>query len=86
MTEEKENIQFELTDELIEKVELLVSGSQDKELKGLLSEFHYADIAEILDELNLDDSVYVIKLLDSETTSTSKFFKSASPHRNAKLF
>ena len=69
MTEEKENIQFELTDELIEKVELLVSGSQDKELKGLLSEFHYADIAEILDELNLDDSVYVIKLLDSETTS-----------------
>lgn len=69
MTEEKENIQFELTDELIEKVELLVSGSQDKELKGLLHDFHYADIAEILDELNLDDSVYVIKLLDSETTS-----------------
>ena len=69
MTEEKENIQFELTDELIEKVELLVAGSQDKELKGLLNDFHYADIAEILDELNLEDSVYVIKLLDSETTS-----------------
>lgn len=69
MTEEKENIQFELTDELIEKVELLVSGAQDKELKGLLNDFHYADIAEILDELNLEDSVYLIKLLDSETTS-----------------
>ncbi len=69
MTEEKENIQFELTDELIEKVELLVSGGQDKELKGLLNDFHYADIAEILDELNLEDSVYLIKLLDSETTS-----------------
>ena len=69
MTEEKENIQFELTDELIEKVELLVAGSQNKELKGLLNDFHYADIAEILDELNLEDSVYVIKLLDSETTS-----------------
>ena len=31
--------------------------------------FHYADIAEILDELDLDDAIYVIKLLDSETTS-----------------
>lgn len=41
----------------------------DKELKLLLNEFHYADIAEILDELDLDDALYVIKLLDSETTS-----------------
>lgn len=30
---------------------------------------HYADIAEILDELNLDQATYIIKLLDSETTS-----------------
>ncbi|WP_299223019.1 magnesium transporter [uncultured Psychroserpens sp.] len=69
MIEEKENIQFELTDELIEKVELLVTNNNDKELKTLLNEYHYADVAEILDELSLDDSVYVIKLLDSETTS-----------------
>lgn len=69
MTEDKEHIQFELTDELIEKVELLVAKTHDKELQGLLNDFHYADIAEILDELNLEDSVYVIKLLDSETTS-----------------
>ena len=69
MVEEKENIQFELTNDLIEKVELLVSNSDDQELKALLNEFHFADIAEILDELDLDDSVYVIKLLDSETTS-----------------
>ncbi|MBO6607728.1 magnesium transporter [Psychroserpens sp.] len=69
MTDEKENIHFELTDELIEKVELLVAAFQDKELNELLNDFHYADIAEILDELNLEDSVYVIKLLDSETTS-----------------
>lgn len=69
MVEEKENIQFELTDELIEKVELLVAKQSDKELKALLNEFHYADVAEILDELDLENSVYVIKLLDSETTS-----------------
>ncbi|WP_299365213.1 magnesium transporter [Winogradskyella sp.] len=65
----QDNIQFQLTDELIEKVEILVEDQKDKELKNLLNEFHYADIAEILDELDLDDAIYVIKLLDSETTS-----------------
>ncbi|WP_262901998.1 magnesium transporter [Winogradskyella vincentii] len=65
----QDNIQFQLTDELIENVEILVENNNDKELVKLLNEFHYADIAEILDELDLDDSIYVIKLLDSETTS-----------------
>lgn len=69
MVEENENIQFQLTDELIEKVEILIEEQNDKELKSLFKEFHYADIAEILDELNQDEAVYVIKLLDSETTS-----------------
>lgn len=69
MEEIQDNIQFQLTDKLIEKVEILVEDQNDNELKNLLNEFHYADIAEILDELDLDDSVYVIKLLDSELTS-----------------
>ncbi|GAA4972846.1 magnesium transporter [Algibacter aquimarinus] len=69
MSEESENIQFQLTDELIEKVELFIEQENDTELKTLLDEFHYADIAEILDELNLEEAVYVIKLLDSHTTS-----------------
>ncbi len=69
MEELQDNIQFQLTDELIEKVENFVTDQNDKELKNLLNEFHYADIAEILDELDLDDAIYVIKLLDSETTS-----------------
>ena len=69
MVEENENIQFQLTDELIEKVETLIEQQDDKELKTLFKEFHYADIAEILDELNQEEAVYVIKLLDSETTS-----------------
>ncbi|WP_198658959.1 magnesium transporter [Winogradskyella tangerina] len=69
MEELQDNIQFQLTDELIEKVEILVENQNDKELKKLFNEFHYADIAEILDELDLDDAIYVIKLLDSETTS-----------------
>ncbi len=66
---ERENIQFELTDELIEQVQQLIEDKNDDALHQLLNEFHYADIAEILDEVDLDDAVYVIKLLDSETTS-----------------
>jgi len=67
--ENNENIQFQLSDELIEKVELLLENNNDKELQNLLSEFHYADIAEILEEVDLDQAIYVIKLLDSDTTS-----------------
>ncbi|TXE08188.1 magnesium transporter [Gelidibacter salicanalis] len=69
MTDERENIQFELTDELIEQVQHLIKVKDDEELNRLLMEFHYADIAEILDEVDLDEAMYVIKLLDSETTS-----------------
>ncbi|ULC59551.1 magnesium transporter [Flaviramulus sp. BrNp1-15] len=69
MLEEKENIQFNLTKELLEQVQGLIEEQKDKDLKVLLDEFHYADIAEILDEINLEEAMYVIKLLDSETTS-----------------
>ncbi|MBT8324440.1 MAG: magnesium transporter [Winogradskyella sp.] len=62
-------MQFQLTNELIEKVESLVASNNNKELKLLLNEFHHADIAEILDELDFEDALYLIKLLDSETTS-----------------
>jgi len=67
--ETQENIQFQLTDELLENVQSLISCNDNKQLKELLKEFHYADIAEILDELNFEEAIYIIKLLDSETTS-----------------
>ena len=69
MAEELENISFELTNELIEQVENLIELKQDKALQKLLRDIHHADIADILDELDLDEAVYVIKLLDSETTA-----------------
>lgn len=69
MEEINENIQFQLTDELLEQVEQLIEIQDDKQLQNLLNEFHFADIAEILDEINLDQAIYVIKLLDSDTTS-----------------
>lgn len=69
MEEVNDNIQFKITDELIEQVEQLIEAQNEKEIEALFKDFHYADIAEILNELNLEDSLYVIKLIDSETTS-----------------
>ena len=69
MEENNENIQFKISDELIKQVEQLVDHKDDKALSELLTEFHYADIAEILDEINLDQATYIFKLLDSEKTS-----------------
>ncbi|AXT21053.1 magnesium transporter [Flavobacteriaceae bacterium AU392] len=69
MKEANENTKFQISDELIEKVEHLIDTRSDEDTLKLLNEFHHADIAEILDELNQDQATYIIKLLDSEKTS-----------------
>jgi len=60
---------FEITKDLLENVTLYVAKKNDLALSRLLGELHHADIAEILDELSFDEAVYIIRLLDSETTS-----------------
>ena len=62
-------MQFELSEELIEKIEYLIEQKNDEELLLHLEEVHPADIAEILSELEIDEATYIIKLLDSEKTS-----------------
>ena len=47
----------------------LVKLSDEKSIVKIFSNYHHADIAEILEELNSDDATYIIKLLDSEKTS-----------------
>jgi magnesium transporter len=64
-----EHIPFEFSAALLETVESGIKNKNDAALQKQLNALHYADIAEILDELNLDQSTYIIKLLDSETTS-----------------
>jgi magnesium transporter len=68
LEEVNDNIQFKITEELLELVQELIETQDDKALKHLLKDYHYADVAEILNELELEDALYVIKLLDSETT------------------
>ena len=62
-------MQFEISKAFIEKVEHLIEQEDNQELLSHLAEMHHADIAEILDELTLDEATYVIKLLDSEKTA-----------------
>ncbi|QLE01515.1 magnesium transporter [Galbibacter sp. BG1] len=62
-------IPFKLSDELIEQIEQLIESKSDVTLLDMMEEFHYADIAEIIHELNLEESTYIIKLLDSDKTS-----------------
>ena len=65
----EKNIKFELTDLLINQVIDLVDNNQDTLLLVKLNKLHHADIAEILEELNVDQSTYIIKLLESDKTS-----------------
>jgi magnesium transporter len=60
---------FEITQELLDKVIQYIGAKNDKALNELFNGMHHADIAEVLDELSFDESVYIIRLLDSETTA-----------------
>ncbi len=69
MEENNENIQFKISDELIDNVEQLINSRNDTKILELLNDLHHADTAEILDELKIEQATYIIKLLDSEKTS-----------------
>jgi len=62
-------MQFQLTIDFIENVEKLISQKDGIALKELLKDIHFADIAELLDELNAGEATFLIKLLESEITS-----------------
>ncbi|WP_121667274.1 magnesium transporter [Mesonia aquimarina] len=62
-------MQFQISREFIEQIEQLVEDKNNKQLLLHLEDLHHADIAEILDELSLDDATYVIKLLGSDKTA-----------------
>ena len=60
---------FEITNELLANITSYIEASNDKPIIALFEEMHYADVAEILDELSFNDIIYIIKLIDSEKTS-----------------
>ena len=60
---------FEISTSILKSVSEYINVKNDVALNDFLKEMHHADVAEILDELSFKESIYIIKLLDSETTS-----------------
>jgi len=60
---------FEVTSEFLENLSQLIDLKKDAAIKVLFEEVYAADIAEILNDVDFDEAIYIIKLLDSEKTS-----------------
>ncbi|MDP3312765.1 magnesium transporter [Lutibacter sp.] len=60
---------FEITTAYIDEIKALIQEKNNESLLHLMEDLHYADIAEIIEELEIPDAIYLIKLVDSETHS-----------------
>ena len=60
---------FKLSNELINNISDLILRNNNKEIKNIVKNLHYADLAELVNELSFNDSIYLIKLIDSDKTS-----------------
>ena len=62
-------MQFQLTTDYLEKVVQLIANKDRIALRQLLKDLHFADVAELLEELNSKQATFLIKSLESEITS-----------------
>ena len=60
---------FQLDGEYIGAIKGLIQSNKNKKLKKQLHELHYADIAELIESLSIEEAIYLVKLLDSEKTA-----------------
>ena len=60
---------FQLDGEYIGAIKELIQLNKNKKLKKQLHELHYADIAELIEALSIENAIYLVKLLDSEKTA-----------------
>ena len=85
-------MQFQLTADYLEKVTQLITNKDGNALRTLLQDVHFADVAELLEELNSEEATFLIKSLESEITSEAlmeldeddreKILNRLSPQRN----
>ncbi|MDP3915827.1 MAG: magnesium transporter [Bacteroidota bacterium] len=59
-------MKLELNRNLIDQLSQLIEQKADQDIIQIISEFHPADIAEILEELDSDEAKYLFSLLDGE--------------------
>ena len=62
-------MEFKISRELIQELELLIQENKEQEVLHLLQDMHYADVAEIMEELSDEHAIYVFNTLDSEKTA-----------------
>ena len=59
-------MRFELTKEFLERIRQAISSEDDQWIKQHITDLHFADIAEIMDELSMEQSKYLYYQLDEE--------------------
>ncbi|RUT79294.1 magnesium transporter [Ancylomarina longa] len=62
-------MQFELTREYIDILKTIIENKNEAEAIALMKELHPADIAEIYDELNIEEAKFLYLLLDGDTAA-----------------
>ncbi|BCY27670.1 magnesium transporter [Flavobacterium okayamense] len=62
-------MEFKISRELIQELELLIQDNKEQDVLHLLQDMHYADVAEIMEELSDEHAIYVFNTLDSEKTA-----------------
>ena len=60
---------FQINKHFVTTIKILIAEERNTRLEKKLKDLHYADIAEIVNELNSDQGTYLIKLLDSKKTA-----------------
>lgn len=88
-------MQFELTTEFLSVLKDAISRADTDLVGSEVRELHPADIADILDEVNLEEAKFIYRLLDEETASEAlieldedvrvKFLESLSDQQIAKV-
>jgi len=62
-------VQIEITRELVTRIREAINENNEEQALDLIKELHAADIAELYDELNIEESRYLYLLLDGELAS-----------------
>ncbi len=62
-------VNFELTREYIDNMRELISSKDETSISSLLEELHPADIAEIYEELSLEEAKFIYFIIDDDTAA-----------------
>lgn len=62
-------MQFKISKEFIQEIEGLIAEKYEREILRRLEDIHFADIAELMNELKGEDAGYLFRILQSEISS-----------------